>query len=226
MKKYILFFIFSISFVPTFSQTEDLGSWMTFSFNKGLGDKFALNLDQELRFKDNLSNFNLVYTNLGCTYKVTSFLKVATVYRFIDKQKGDGSYGIRNRLYTDFAFKIKPKKWSLRYRLRLQSEWRTLGYNSDLANVPEVYIRNLFKIGYKFSYRISPYIGAELRWQLQNPRLPWGNGFDRSRFLIGSNYNINNKMTLGTYFLYQKEWNRSDPQTLYIIGLEFGISIN
>lgn len=92
--------------------------------------------------------------------------------------------------------------------------------------MPEVYLRNLFKIEYKFSDRISPYIGAELRWQLQNPRLPWGNGFDRSRFLIGSNYNINNKMTLGTYFLYQKEWNRSDPQTLYIIGLEFGISIN
>lgn len=226
MKKYILFFIFSISFVPTFSQTEDLGSWMTFSFNKGLGEKFTLNLDQELRFKDNLSNFNLVFTNLGFTYKVTSFLKVSTVYRFIDKQKGDGSYGIRNRLHTDFVFKIKPKKWSLGYRLRLQSEWRSFGYYSDLTHVPEIYVRNLFKFRYKLNYLISPYVGTELRWQLQNPRLPWGNGLDRSRLICGLDYNINKKMALGTYFLYQKRWNRSDPQTLYIIGLEFGISID
>jgi hypothetical protein len=33
-------------------------------------------------------------------------------------------------------------------------------------------------------------------------------------------------MSAGTYLLMQKEWNVNDPQTLYIIGLEFGISID
>lgn len=226
MKRFLLLFSIFIFSAPAFAQTDDLGSWMTFSFNKGLGERLQFNFDQELRLKNNLTAVNLLYTNLGFTYKATSFLKIAGVYRFIDKQKGDGSYGIRNRWYTDFIFKVKPGKWSLGYRARLQGEWRSLGYASSLGKMPEVYLRNLFKFGYKLNDHFSPYVGTELRWQLQNPRLPWGNGFDRTRFFAGTDYSINKTMTAGAYFLYQKEWNREDPQSLYIIGLEFGISID
>lgn len=226
MKRYLLLFSFFLFASPVFSQTEDLGSWMTFSFNKGIVKKLDFNFDQELRLKDNLTSLNLLYTNLGATYKVASFFKVAVVYRFIDKVKGDGSFGIRNRFYTDLIFKVKPGKWSLGYRARIQGEWRRAGYYSDLGNMPEIYLRNLFKIGYKLNDHFTPYLGAELRWQFQNPRLPWGNGFDRTRFFAGTDYEINKKMTAGAYFLYQKEWNVNDPQTLYIIGLEFGISID
>ena len=226
MKRYLLLFSFFILAFPSFSQTEDLGSWLTFSFNKGIVKNLEFNFDQELRLKDNISNINLLYTTLGATYTVAKFFKIAGVYRFIDKQKGDGSYGYRNRFYTDFIFKVKPGKWSLGYRARFQGEWRKGGYNSNLGNMPEVYLRNLFKIGYKLNDRWNPYVATELRWQLQNPRLPWANGFNRTRFYAGTDYKINKKMSAGTYLLMQKEWNVNDPQTLYIIGLEFGISID
>ncbi len=226
MKRYLLLFSFSLFLIPGFSQTEDLGSWMTFSLDKGLGDRLSFNFDQEFRLKDNLSNINLLYTNLGLAIKPTKFLKIAATYRFIDKQKGDGTYGIRNRFMTDLIFKFKPGKWTLGYRARLQEEWRATGYYSDLGNVPEIYLRNHFKFGYKLNDHFTPYVGTELRWQLKNPRLPWANGFDRTRFFAGTDYKINDKLTAGSYFLLQKEWNVNDPQTLYIIGLEFGISID
>jgi hypothetical protein len=226
MKKFILLFSFSLFLVPAFSQTEDLGSWITFSVDKKLTEKFSFNFDQELRLKDNISNINLLYTNLGLSFKATKFLKISGVYRFIDKQKGDGSYGIRNRFYTDFAFKVKPGKWSLGYRARLQGEWRESGYHSDLGTMPEVFLRNLFKVGYKATDKLTPYLACELRWQLQNPRLPWANGFDRARFIGGASYDINDTFSAGSYFLLQKEFNVNNPQTLYIIGLEFGISLD
>lgn len=226
MKRYFLLFAFFLFVAPGFSQTDNFGSWMTFSFNKGITNRLTFNFDQELRLKDNLTRLNLIYTNLGFTVKVTDFFKISTTYRFIDKVKDDGYFGIRNRLYTDFIFKVKPGKWSLGYRARLQGEWRSIGYGDEYGKVPEVYLRNLFKFGYKLNDQLTPYVGMEMRWQLQNPRLPWGNGFDRTRFFAGTDYQINDKMTAGTYFLYQIEWNREDPQSLYIIGLEFGISID
>lgn len=225
-RKLLLLFPFLIlaRFAP--AQTSDLGSWMTFSVNKKIVDKLEFNFDQEFRLRDNLTNVNLIYTNLGLTYKFTKWFRFSAVYRFIDKHKSDGTYGLRNRFYADLSFKAKPGKFSLGYRARLQEEMRGIGYPDQYGTVPEIYLRNLFKVSYKLNDKFSPYAGTELRWQIQNPRIPYHNGFDRSRFFAGTDYDINDKQTAGLYFLFQKEWNVSDPETLYIIGLEYSLSFD
>ena len=223
-------FLLSISVIlftlPSFSQRDDFGAWMTLSLNKNITQKFGLSIDQEFRTKENLSTTNLFYTNVGISYKATKFLKVALVYRMINKQKNDGSYGIRSRIYSDVTFKVKPGKWTLSNRSRLQIEWRQTGYHSDLGNIPEVFLRNLSKIEYEVGPHLTPYVATEFRWQLQDPREPWANGFNRTRFIGGMDYKFNNMHTIGTYFLLQKEFNVIDRQTLYIIGLEYTISLN
>lgn len=208
------------------AQTEDFGSWMTVSFNKGIVGNLQFNFDQELRLRNNLTDLNLIYTNLGLTYKVNKAFRVATVYRFIDKHKDDGTWGIRHRGYVDLIFRFKPAKFTIGYRARFQSEWRGAGYTGEFGRVPEVYIRNLFKIGYKINDQFSPYVGSELRWQVQNPRIPYHDGFDRTRFMAGTDYNFNDNNTLGLYFLLQKEWNVVDPETLYILGIEYSFSMD
>ncbi|CAN5853231.1 hypothetical protein BH11BAC7_BH11BAC7_23410 [soil metagenome] len=226
MKRFFLFICIFVFALPAFSQTENFGSWLTLGLNKDFGKKFGLSIDQEFRLKDNLGTVNLFYTNVGINYKVAKFLKVALVYRNIQKRKDDGFYGFRSRIYTDLSFKLKPGKWTLGYRARLQAEWRQSGYDNKNGNMPEVYLRNLFKVGYEVGPHLTPYIGTELRFQLQNPRLPWANGFDRQRIIAGMDYKINGMHSFGTYFLYQKEYNVNDPQTLYIIGLEYTISFD
>jgi hypothetical protein len=208
------------------AQDSDLGSWLTFSVDKGIVGNLGASFDQELRLKDNLTKINLLYTNIGVNYKFTKWFKLGLIYRFIDKHKSDGSWGLRNRYYADFIFKVKPGKFVLGYRARFQEEFRGYGYASDMGDVPEVYLRNLFKIGYKLNDKFTPYAGTELRWQFQNPRIPYHNGFDRSRFFAGTDYEIGDMQTFGAYFLFQKEWNVADPQTLYIIGLEYSLSID
>jgi hypothetical protein len=103
-------------------------------------------------------------------------------------------------------------------------EWRAAGYHSDIVGVPEIFLRNLFKIQYKAGDHFAPYVATELRFQLKNPRLPEGNGFDRTRYIAGADFKINDRNTLGAFFLFQKEIKVSDPQTLYILGLEYAIS--
>lgn len=224
MKRIVL--AFSVLFTLGLrAQTEDLGMWTTLSLNKDLGEKFAVGIDQELRLRDNLTTLNLIYTNVGASYKVADFFKVALTYRFIDKHKDDLSWGIRHRGYIDLTFKVRPAKFSIGYRARLQAEWRGAGYDDRYGTVPEVFLRNQLKIGYIATDKIEPYVGTELRWQIQNPRIPYHNTIDRIRLFGGSNYEINKHNTVGAYFLYQHEFNVIDPETLYIIGLEYTLNL-
>lgn len=222
-----IIFLLSICFVGnSYAQTSDFGGWFTASLNKSLNKRLAFELTQEFRVRNNFTRVNLFYTNLGLDVKVTDFMKVSFVYRFIDKYKADNSWGIRNRFYVDAAFKAKPGKFSLSYRARMQWEFRGRGYSSELGNVPEIYFRNLFKVGYKLNSQFSPYLGTEIRFQIQNPRIPYHNGFDRTRFIAGTDYKVNDMHSLGAYFLLQKEWNTINPESLYILGLEYTISID
>lgn len=207
------------------AQRSDLGMWNTLSVNKEITDKLSVGIDQELRLRDNFNTLNLVYTNFGASYKVTDWFKFSLTYRFTDKHKDDLSWGIRHRIMTDLLLKIKPGDFSVSYRARFQWEWRGAGYSDRYGKVPEIFMRNQIKISYKATKKLEPYVGDEIRWQIQNPRIPYHNTIDRTRVFAGVNYEINKKNTIGAYFLYQIEFNVNDPETLYIIGLEYTLNL-
>lgn len=221
IRKFLIALLFGCLFTPAFAQTSDFGMWNTISINKSIGDKFGIGIDQEIRFRDNLSTLNLVYTNVGVNYKATDWFKIALVYRFIDKHKDDFTWGVRHRVFTDLTFKIKPGNFAFSYRARFQMEWRGIGYDASLGNAPEVFLRNQVKAAYKGAGDFEPYAGIEVRWQIQNPRIPYHQSIDRARYFAGVNYEINKKNVVGTYFLVQKEVNVMDRQSLYIWGLEY-----
>jgi len=225
MKKLITTCIVAFLCLSAFAQTNDFGMWNTLSINKSLNSKFGLGIDQELRLRDNCTTVNLVYTNFGVNYKVRDWFKIALVYRFIDKHKDDFSWGVRHRVYTDLTFKVKPENFALSYRARFQMEWRGLGYDASLGNAPEVFLRNQVKCAYKGAGNFEPYAGIEIRWQIQNPRIPYHESIDRARYFAGVSYDFNKHNTVGTYFLLQKETNVVDRQTLYIWGLEYTLNI-
>jgi Protein of unknown function (DUF2490) len=229
LRNYLRFLILSVLMLSgsgLAAQHSDLGNWNTFSFNKDVNKKLTLNFDQELRFRNNLTRLNLLYTNVGVTYKINKSVRIAGVYRFIAKYKDDDLWGFRHRLYADLILKHRPGRFAFVYRSRMQWEWRGAGYSSEFGRVPEIYWRNLFKASYKLNDLVSPYLGTELRVQIQNPRIPYHNGFDRTRFMGGIDIQLNKISTLGIYYLLQKEWNVIDPETLNIIGLEYSISID
>jgi hypothetical protein len=209
-----------------YAQRSDLGLWTTFSVNKDIGDKLVFNFDQEFRVRDNLTTVNLFYTNVGLTYKFNKNFRVAGTYRIINKHKEDGFWGIRHRVYADVIARLKPGRFIIAYRSRLQYEWRGYGYAAQFGYVPESYWRNLFKCSFKLNELFSPYIGTEMRWLIHDPRVAYHKGFDRTRFIGGVDYSINKMHQIGFYGLYQKEWNISDPETLYIIGVEYTINID
>ncbi|NVO03803.1 MAG: DUF2490 domain-containing protein [Bacteroidetes bacterium] len=220
-----IIFCFLISFTLVKAQNQpDAGMWNTLSIEKEISSKFSISVDEELRLKENFTQINLLYTNLGFNFTPIKRFKVSLIYRLIEKSMIDGNYTFRNRLMLDMSYKIKKNKFSVSYRSRIQSEVRSY-YSSELGKIPEWFWRSKFELKYDLN-KFTPYIGTEIRYQIKDPRNPeFDAGFHRLRTFAGIDYKINKRNSCGIYYLIQNEFGISNPQDLYILGVEYSISL-
>lgn len=226
MRKIAIIFLISIGFVSQSNSqtTNDAGLWCTFNVEKNLNPKFGIFLTEEYRLRENFSQNNLFYTDLGFFYKPADFLKISLAYRCIEKFQDDNTISFRHRGMLDITLKKKFGNFSASYRQRIQAEVRNV-YSSEIGNLPEWYSRNKFEVKYDLDKPITPYVAIELRYQINNPRaIESNNVWSRNRYFVGLDYKKNDVSTFGLYYMIQKEFNVSAPQNQYIIGLEYKLS--
>ena len=205
----------------SFAQTKDLWQWTTLSIDKKITPKTSVIFDEEFRLFENASRINLFHTNIGVSHKINSYFKVALVYRWIGKSQRDGTYSSRHRIYADASFKYKISPVIFTYRARFQSQVRDVN-SSDEGTVPENYWRSKFDLKFDLNRAYKPYIAAEYRYQFNNNRLmEANNSFDRGRYYIGCDYEINKKNSFGLYYMIQREFNVNDPETDFVIGIVY-----
>jgi len=227
MKKTALVFsIYMCITCAAFSQTtSDAGLWNTFNIEKKLKHNFTVFATEEYRLRENFTRHNLFYTDLGVSVKPYKFLKISLAYRSIQKSLIDDTWSFRHRLMLDISLKKKLGDFAFSYRQRIQSEVRNV-YSSDDGARPEWYSRNKFEVKYDLGKRLTPYVSFEIRYQIRNPRaLESDFTWHRNRYAAGFDYDIDKRNTFGAYYLIQHEYNISAPQNLYIIGLEYSISL-
>lgn len=225
-KKILLLLIAFLSVTGMFAQaTDDAGLWTTFNLDKKLHDKFSLFLTEEFRLRENFSRVNLFYTDFGAEVRPTKFLKVALSYRLIEKNLIDDNFSFRHRIMLDITLKKKAGKFTLSYRNRTQREVRDVN-SSESGYLPEWYSRNKFTVKYELNKHLNPYVAAEFRYQISDPRALESDGlWHRNRYSAGLDYKKSDKHTFGVYYLIQQEYNVSSPQNLYILGLEYSLSL-
>lgn len=227
MKKIAILVLISIGYISQANAqvTEDAGLWCTFNLEKALTQKFNLFITEEYRVRENFSQHNLFYTDLGVSFKPVKLLKLSLSYRTIQKFQEENTISFRNRFTFDILLKRKFGKLIFSYRQRLQTEYRNI-YTSELGAIPEWYTRSKLTIKYDTDKALSPYISAEYRYQINNPRSVESDKlWHRQRYQVGFDYKKNERNTFGVYYLIQREWNVSAPQYLYILGLEYTISL-
>ncbi len=213
-----------LSTLNSYSQSKDFGAWTTLSLDKKLNGKFSASLSEELRFFHNLQRYNLSYTNLGVSYKLTKSVKFAVVYRFLQKYQDQNTISWRHRLYVDAQFKQKYYPITVVYRARLQSQVRDY-YTSRDGKFPEKYWRNKFDVRYEIGKGFSPYLAAEFRYQFMNDRNKSANNkFNRGRYYVGCQYQHSDSKTIDFYFMHQREFNVNNPERNYILGIEYAYS--
>lgn len=224
----IILFIYCSCLSPVSAQIrQDAGMWATLTIQHALNKKINLVIDEEFRLKENYQRINLFYTNIGIDYKVNKFLKISPTYRTIQKKKLDGNYSYRHRLMLDVTVKKKIKKITLSERVRYQIEVQDF-YTSKKGKFPEQYLRLKTDIKYDLKKKITPYYSCEFRYQIRNPRGDgpvYDNGFHRIRNVLGLEYEINKKNSINLYYLFQTEFNISTPESIYILGIAYTLTI-
>ncbi|HLC83267.1 MAG TPA: DUF2490 domain-containing protein [Bacteroidia bacterium] len=221
----VFFILIGVTSNSSAQATDDAGLWCTFNVEKNLTQKFALFLTEEYRVRENFSQNNLFYTDLGLSYKPADFIKISLSYRCVEKFVEDNTISFRHRGMLDIALKKKFGNFAVSYRQRIQAEVRNV-YSSDIGNLPEWYSRNKFQIKYDLDKPITPYIATELRYQINNPRsVESDKMWHRCRGFVGLDYKKNDRNTFGVFYMIQKEWNVSEPQSLYILGLEYTLTL-
>lgn len=198
---------------------EDVGLWSTFSYAADITKTLEIEIDQEFRFGQNISQLDRVFTDLGLQYKFSKALRVGGHYRYILDRRNSGIYGHRHRLSGDLSVRLKSGRYTFANRLRSQWEKRTLNYEEDRELGWETNLRNTFKVSYKVNRRYQPYMSCDLRYVIYEPSFPRFQGIDRVRGGIGLDIDVNKNFMLGTYFLVSQPF--LFPGTrLLIIGTE------
>lgn len=226
IKRIVFLFIAFCIALPSFAQpTNDGGLWTTCTVEKGLKNNFSIILTQEFRLRENFTRLNLFYTELGVAVRPVNFLKVSLTYRTIEKFIFDNTFSYRHRLSLDILLKKKFGNIIVSLRQRTQSEVRNIN-SSDIGNIPEWYFRERVQLKYDLDKPITPYISTEFRYQINNPRAVESNRlWHRGRYCVGLDYKKNDKHSFGLYYLIQREFNVSSHQNIYIIGLEYSLSL-
>jgi len=221
-------FLSLLIFLPLFSFSQpvnDAGLWTTINIEKKLKNNLSVFLREEFRLKENFSQINLFYTDIGAGYRPANFLKVAVAYRFVEKHLITGFYSTRHRLMLDIILKKKFGDFDWAYRHRLQTEVRNVN-SSENGRSPEWYSRSKFIVKYDLQKKYTPYASCELRYQIDDPRsIESDQTWQSARYALGFDYELDKKNTLGFYCLIQREWNVSLPENQYIIGLEYSLTM-
>ena len=202
-------FIISFFTLNCIFGASDNQSWSSFNFKFDAPFSTKLNIEQSLRFEDNLSQFKQTFTEISISYKINDLMRIDIPYRYsIYKNK------TKKRISFGSSIKLNKKKIGTKYRLKFQ--------NTKESDKPiEITFRNKFTISYKVKKRIEPFIAYEIF----NPYEHMMSGIDETRISLGSQIKINKKRYIKFYYIHKKEdLLKAKNNSLYILGLDYSLS--
>ena len=199
-----LFLFFTLSIIYGVADNE---FWTSITFEKKLPLSFQIELEQELRFKDQLSTFKQTFSEVSVSYKVFKGLSFNIPYRYIifeDK--------IKQRLSLGGSYKFSIKPISFKTRTKFQ---RTYEDEED----PDDLIRNKISIHYKWNKKIEPYVSGEI-FHIHNTGK---DQFDEYRFSFGLAVNVPQKNSINIFYVFKKEdITKSSPNMINVFCVGYG----
>lgn len=206
---------------PLKGQVKDAGLWTSVNFEVKLIKKLSLNISEELRFNENITELGAAFTDAGLSYKLNKHFQFAVNYRFTQRHRVDNYYSFRHRFYTDIKYSKKFKPFDISLRTRFQDQISDIGRASD-GGVPEYYLRNKLSMKLDLDKAYKPYISFELFSPLNYPRMYAFNGI---RAAAGVEYEFSKHHKIDVYYMIQKEMNVKNPETDFVLGLGYSYKL-
>lgn len=199
-----------------YSQRNDAGLWLSLELEKPLTQRLSIQFKQTERFANNITRWDLSYSDLGLGYNLTKRIEISANYRFVNKFNPEYGMSVRHRFYGDITFKKKLKPFIFSFRQRFQNQMEDAS-SSEEGGIPEYYTRSKLTIKYDLN-KFTPYVASEMYFKLVPGEQPFPN---RYRVFFGVGYEINKTNEVCPYYLIDKRFNQNDPLSNYVIGLTY-----
>ncbi len=220
-------FIFSILIIIllyvniSIAQNKDTELWSELDLTYNISERTSLTLEQQARFDDNISAYNFTYTEIGLKIGLSDGIALSGKYRYsFIEQEGTGSAIDEYDRYM-YSFDLFAKTGLSRYPVEFTYRGRLQESREKTTDNEYSFIRNRFRLKYKWDLPVFPYITYESFFRLNKL-----NRFDRNRYTTGFDWKIAEKLNLLTFYRLQKEIKCTDPRIQNIIGLSLNYCIN
>lgn len=205
MKIIVLICFSFISILCAGQQENNEVLWSGLGTKIKLTKKIRLDLEHQVRFRNNFKVYNYTFTEVGLNYKPTKTIRLAGNYRHMFYERG-----LRHRYVLEGHYTLKPKNSNFYFHIR--ERFQTYVWNDDNSSPSN--IRNLLTVGYKINMLAKIYTTQEWFYRLDN-----FNKFITYRSTAGITWNFSDKMTLMTYYSFQKNINSTTSKKTHIIGI-------
>ena len=214
-KLFFTAFILNVFILVAAQETKvvrDLQLWTGLKVAKTFAKDWTISLEEEFRFKNNISQVNHYFTEAGLRYGINKNFSLGAAYRFTRDQKKDSSYVNQSRYHFDLRYKGKIDFLTLSYRVRYQKESGELEVFD--ASVPYArYFRNRLGIRMNSLKYIEPYATAEI-FQVFTPY--FSPEFYYYRIVAGVGIEPGNIGEFKLAWGFNREFSATNPAMIYM----------
>ncbi len=200
--------------------TSDLEMWNNVAISKKIGDRWQISLKEELRFTEDISRFDMFFTDLGLDYKINKHFSAGVNYRFYQNKNSDNDFITQHRLSADINYKQKLDRFTFGYRLQFQNKDEDLLSGSSENNVYN--LRNKISVDYDIkNFKLEPYFQAEIFRKYETGEESY---FNKMRWKLGASYPVTRSSDIELFYIIDNELNQSYPKNVYVVGLGYKFS--
>lgn len=216
----VSFFLFNLILLRGQDQyfDDDAAVWVKSQFEKDMGSGLDLRYTLQFRFNNNVSQLGQVANDFGIRYRLNKHFKLMLHYVIRNNRMPGNYYMNTQQIYTGMFARTEIGRFTLRYRLRLQTRIRE-GEQPGLVFWPNSSIRNKFYLYYELQRNLKIYTAYEIASPIADPE---SLGYNRSRTYIGFLYRLNRNSALEPYFMLQRQYSlNNQPHRDFVYGLNW-----
>jgi len=202
-------------------QSSDFQSWWEFEFDYSLNKKWKLEGELEQRFKNNSLQYNRTLLTLGAEYDPTNWLSLGGAARVVFVADREGQIHPRYRMHFDATGSYDLSGFTFSFRTRLQYGFEDI-ISFQYLKENSLVSRNRLKVRYHFfGTKIRCFASLESWHYLSELPDP---AFIHMRYQAGLSYDLNFKSRLTLRYIFEDEFNVSNPDKLHILVAGFALS--
>ncbi len=214
MNKRIIIILLLIPFFVNGQVVSDARLWTGATVTKKI-KKLELSFSEEIRFDENISHIDKIFTEIGGEYKLMKGLYGAINYRFSkDNDYENRGYDIQHRIDIGLTYKRKLDK----FRFSLRSKYQTASA-PPYENNP-TYLRNKLVVQYDLDKPYTPFVYYEFFYQFNDEKV-----INRTRLSLGGKYKLNKKSSLKMFYIYENKFNIKNLKHNHIWGVSYSFDL-